>query len=79
MRRRTFLQTLAVAAAVPWTRFLAPGMREPLVPPLLLWTITKVDMDAKKIELAFTNDATRVAYAFGAEMMLEDLMERSDG
>lgn len=77
MRRRTFLQALAVAVAEPWTRLLAPAVSEPLVPPLLLWTIT--DVDAKKIELAFTNNAVRVVYAFGAEMMLEDLLERSDG
>lgn len=31
MRRRTFLQTLAMAVAVPWTRLLAPGVRKPLL------------------------------------------------
>ena len=31
MRRRTFLQTLAMAVAVPWTQLLAPSVREPVL------------------------------------------------
>ena len=31
MRRRTFLQTLAMAVVVPWTRLLAPAVREPVL------------------------------------------------
>lgn len=64
VRRRTFLQTLAVAVAGPWTRLLAPGVREPLVSKVIpepTWLVSIRTIDWDDFRREFANSCGNVA------------------